>query len=129
MLTSALATAYGVGIAGIMYNFGRIKLLNDYEEDIKSMRQYDFTYESLNPHDMPRRALVLLNVDHNDHNLSFEKEPVLESSRAAFAQHHPGTDVSAEKESGEELADDEIKEKRVLLFSRVDNYSAQSEPP
>ena len=63
MLTSLLGLSYIGSTGAIIYNLARHKLLDDFDAEIRKLREYDFTYEPIKPSDMPTDCIVLAKVD------------------------------------------------------------------
>lgn len=42
MITSVLFTGYAFGVSAIIYNIVQTKLQDDFEQDIRKLREYDF---------------------------------------------------------------------------------------
>ena len=67
MLTNCLFAGYALGVSGIVYNLGRTKLSNDFESDIRALREYDFSNERINPEkDLPANFMVLAKYNPED---------------------------------------------------------------
>jgi hypothetical protein len=47
MITSLLFTGYTFGVGAIVYNIARTKLQDDFENDIRKLREYDFHHETI----------------------------------------------------------------------------------
>ena len=61
MLTSALFTGYSFGIGSIVYNLTKIKMQNDFEEDLKKLREYNLEHETINvERDLPAKCMLLI---------------------------------------------------------------------
>ena len=64
MLTSTLFTGYTFGLCAIVYNFTKIKIQNDFEEDIKKLREYDIQNETINVEkDLPAKCMLLVRAN------------------------------------------------------------------
>lgn len=60
MITTALFTGYAFGVGAIVYNISRTKLQDDFENEIRKLREYDFSHEQINPEkDLPADVLIL----------------------------------------------------------------------
>lgn len=103
MLTTILGAAYATTIAGSAYNMAKIRLNDDYVEEIKQYREYDFTYEKVDPSALPRKSIVHVKIDPNEENFQFAKEPKLQT-------------------------DDSLKENEKMLYSRVISFSNLLDP-
>ena len=64
MLTSALFAGYAFGTGAIVYNMSRTKLQNDFEEEVRALREYDFHHEPINSEkDLPINCIILAKYD------------------------------------------------------------------
>lgn len=64
MITSALFAGYAFGTGAIIYNISRIKLQNDFEADVRKLREYDFQNETINAEkDLPIDCIILAKYD------------------------------------------------------------------
>lgn len=45
MITSALFAGYTFGLGTIVYNISKIKMQNDFETDVRNLREYDLSHE------------------------------------------------------------------------------------
>lgn len=60
MITTALATGYALGVSAIIYNMARIKLQDDFENEIRKLREYDLSNETINAEqDLPVDCIIL----------------------------------------------------------------------
>lgn len=60
MITAALFTGYSFGVGAIVYNMSRSKLQDDFENDIRKLREYDFSHEMINTEkDLPVQCIML----------------------------------------------------------------------
>ena len=60
MLTVALFTGYTFGISAMGYNIVKMKLQDDFENDIRALREYDFQNEPINfEKDLPIKCIIL----------------------------------------------------------------------
>lgn len=60
MITSTLFAGYAFGVGAIVYNLSRTKLQDDFENDIRSLREYDFSHEPINTEkDLPVKCIIL----------------------------------------------------------------------
>jgi hypothetical protein len=48
MLTYGLFTGYAFGAGAVIYNIAKVKLQNDYEQEIRDLREYDLANETIN---------------------------------------------------------------------------------
>lgn len=71
MLSSIMGGIYGLTVLGVGYNIAKIRLNDDFHYDIKQWREYDFTYEKIDPHSLPRKSIVHVKLDNNEHNDKF----------------------------------------------------------
>jgi hypothetical protein len=61
MLTSFLFAGYSFGVGAIGYNMVRAKLNIDFEEDLKALREYDVSHETINiEKDLPNNCMILV---------------------------------------------------------------------
>ncbi len=42
MITAALFTGYSIGVSAIVYNLTQIRLQDEFENDVRKLREYDF---------------------------------------------------------------------------------------
>ena len=47
-ITKVLGFAYFVGSSYIGYNFTRTKFINDFDEEVRNLREYDLSWEPIN---------------------------------------------------------------------------------
>lgn len=60
MITGALFTGYAIGVGGIIYNITRTKMQDDFENDIRKLREYDYGHEPINTEkDLPVNCIML----------------------------------------------------------------------
>ncbi|TNV76866.1 hypothetical protein FGO68_gene13258 [Halteria grandinella] len=60
MITSALFAGYAFGVGAITYNLTRTKLQDDFENDVRKLREYDFGHETINTEkDLPIKCIIL----------------------------------------------------------------------
>ena len=60
MITGALFTGYAVGVGAIIYNITRTKMQDDFENEIRKLREYDFGHEPINTEkDLPINCIML----------------------------------------------------------------------
>ncbi len=111
MITGALFTGYAFGVGAIIYNITQIKLQNDFENDIRKLREYDYSHEEIvvETHlKTPNDAIILLkyNPEQNQH---------LKVVSQKIQQSLPGEGSTEEK-------------KPELFFSKVVSYSNLLDP-
>jgi len=63
MITTLLASTYGLGCGGFVYNIARIKLLNDLDTEVRGLRDYDLSYEKIDPALLPMDCLILAKMN------------------------------------------------------------------
>ena len=67
MLDFMVFTGYVFGVGSIVYNFGRMKLMNDFETELKALREYDLRDETINiEKDLPNKCMILLKYTPNE---------------------------------------------------------------
>lgn len=71
--------------------------------ELSNHREYDFTYETIDPYSLPRTSLVLVKINNSDDNLKFDSQP-----KMAIA--------------------DSIKEGEKLLYSKVISFADLLDP-
>ncbi len=54
MITTGLFTGYALGVAAITYNITRVKLQDDFESDVRKLREYDFSNEKIDIESNPK---------------------------------------------------------------------------
>ena len=60
MISTALFTGYAFGVSSIVYNIAKIKLQDDFEREIRDLREYDYTNELINAEkDLPVKCIIL----------------------------------------------------------------------
>lgn len=60
MITSALFAGYAFGAGSIIANITRIKLMDDFEREIRDLREYDYQNETINAEkDLPIKCIIL----------------------------------------------------------------------
>jgi hypothetical protein len=60
MITGALFAGYAFGVGSIVYNISRIKLMDDFEREIRDLREYDYQNETINADkDLPIKCIIL----------------------------------------------------------------------
>ena len=60
MITSALFAGYAFGAGSIITNITRIKLMDDFEREIRDLREYDYQNETINAEkDLPIKCIIL----------------------------------------------------------------------
>jgi len=60
MITGALFTGYAFGVGAIVYNITRIKMQDDFENEIRKLREYDYNHETINAEkDLPVNCMLL----------------------------------------------------------------------
>ncbi len=73
MITSALFTGYTFGCGAIIYNIVRAKLQDDFENDIRKLREYDFGHEPINfEKDLPIKCIMLVKYNPADNPQAVE---------------------------------------------------------
>jgi hypothetical protein len=75
MITTLLGGVYATTVLGCTYNMAKIRLNDDYVEEFKQLREYDFTYEKIDSDSLPKKALVHINLDDNEHNRQYSTDP------------------------------------------------------
>ena len=61
MLTSGLFVGYTFGFGAIVYNISRMKIQDDYESDLRDLREYDVSHEPINvDKDLPAKCMILV---------------------------------------------------------------------
>lgn len=61
MLTAGLFAGYSFGVGSILYNIVQAKLQDDFEQDVRALREYDFTNETINVEkDLPANCMLLI---------------------------------------------------------------------
>lgn len=63
MLTNTLFFGYSLSLGAMAYNLARIKLQNDYEAEIRALREYNVQDEKINTKDLPLDCMILVNYD------------------------------------------------------------------
>ena len=65
MLTNVIFGSYCVGLGAISYNLYRIKMMDDFERQIRDLREFDFHNEELRQETdkKKQRAIVLAHYD------------------------------------------------------------------
>ncbi len=60
MLTTGLFAGYSFGVGAIIYNLSKIKLQDDFEREIRDLREYDIQNEMIKAEkDLPANCMVL----------------------------------------------------------------------
>ncbi len=60
MITTGLFTGYAFGVSSIVYNMARIKLQDDFEREVRDLREYDYGHEHINAEkDLPIKCIIL----------------------------------------------------------------------
>ena len=54
MITTGLFTGYALGVAAITYNLTKVKLQDDFEADVRKLREYDFSHEKIEVETNPK---------------------------------------------------------------------------
>lgn len=62
MLSTVLGAAYLAAVGVMVYDVAQIKLWNDYEADIKALREVDYNYEKINKDELPLECMVLSKI-------------------------------------------------------------------
>jgi hypothetical protein len=107
MITSALFAGYALGTGAIIYNTVRIKLQDDFENEVRKLREYDFSHEPINfEKDLPAKCIILAKYNPAANPSAIEREPKLK----------PASQLDI-NESGE------MEAPLKLLFSQVVSYS------
>ena len=76
MITSALFTGYSLGVGAIVYNLARIKLQDDFENDVRKLREYDFSHEPINTErDLPIDCIILAKYQPEDNSKAQINQP------------------------------------------------------
>jgi hypothetical protein len=62
MITSCLFAGYAMGVGAITYNLAKIKLQDDFESDVRKLREYDFSHEKIDIENNPKvsQASIIL---------------------------------------------------------------------
>ena len=76
MITGALFAGYTVGVGAIVYNITRSKLQDDFENEVRKLREYDFGHETINTEkDLPVECIMLAKYVPEDNKHIKVKEP------------------------------------------------------
>lgn len=76
MITTALFTGYAFGVGSIAYNLAKAKLQDDFESDIRKLREYDFSHEVINTEkDLPIKCIILAKYNPADNPKAVEHKP------------------------------------------------------
>lgn len=72
MITAGLFAGYAFGVGAITYNITQIKLQDDFEAEVRKLREYDFSHERIDPEShliTPNDCIVLLKYkpEENEH--------------------------------------------------------------
>ena len=60
MLTYGLFAGYSFGVSAIAYNLARIKLQDDFERELRDLREYDIANETIKvSKDLPTDCMIL----------------------------------------------------------------------
>ena len=99
MITSTLFAGYSFGVGAIAYNLTRMKLQDDFENEVRKLREYDFSHEAINTEkDLPIKCMILAKYNPADNTEVRQQEQRLN------------------------------KEGEKVLFSRVQSYSNILDP-
>ena len=64
MLTTSLFVGYAFGVGAIINNMTKVKLQDDFEREVRELREYDFNYETIDPEkDLPNKCMILANYN------------------------------------------------------------------
>ena len=69
MITTGLFTGYALGVAAITYNITKVKLQDDFEADVRKLREYDFSHEKIDVENDPKisqDSIILLKYKPED---------------------------------------------------------------
>lgn len=106
MITGALFSGYALGVGAIVYNITRTKMQDDFENDIRKLREYDYGHETINSEkDLPINCIMLAKYVPEDNQHIPSKEPKIKV----------GLDEKAPAQND-------------LIFSRVLPYSVLLDP-
>jgi hypothetical protein len=106
MITGALFSGYTLGVGAIMYNITRTKMQDDFENEIRKLREFDFGHETINSEkDLPINCIMLAKYVPEDNQHIPSKEPKIKV----------GLDEKAPVQND-------------LIFSRVLSYSVLLDP-
>ena len=106
MITGALFSGYALGVGAIVYNITRTKMQDDFENEIRKLREYDFGHETINSEkDLPIKCIMLAKYVPEDNQHIPSKEPKIKV----------GLDEKAPAQND-------------LIFSRVLSYSVLLDP-
>jgi hypothetical protein len=106
MITGALFSGYALGVGAIVYNITRTKMQDDFENEIRKLREYDFGHETINSEkDLPINCIMLAKYVPEDNQHIPSKEPKIKV----------GLDEKAPVQND-------------LIFSRVLSYSVLLDP-
>jgi hypothetical protein len=47
MITTGLFAGYALGVTAITYNITKVKLQDDFEAEVRKLREYDFSHEKI----------------------------------------------------------------------------------
>ena len=76
MITGALFAGYTVGVSAIIYNITRSKMQDDFENEVRKLREYDFGHETINTEkDLPVNCIMLAKYVPEDNKHLQVKEP------------------------------------------------------
>jgi len=106
MLTGALFSGYTLGVGAIMYNITRTKMQDDFENEIRKLREFDFGHETINSEkDLPINCIMLAKYVPEDNQHIPSKEPKIKVG-----------------------LDEKPPVQNDLIFSRVLSYSVLLDP-
>ncbi|CDW74479.1 UNKNOWN [Stylonychia lemnae] len=91
MLTSGLFAGYSFGVGAIVYNLCRTKLQNDFEQELRNLREYDFQNETIPLKELPVKCMILAKYDpEQNKDLQFQNakqsEPDEQKSQLLFSR-------------------------------------------
>lgn len=69
MITACLFTGYALGVSAITYNITKVKLQDDFESEVRNLREYDYSNERIDPEShliTPNDCIVLLKYKPED---------------------------------------------------------------
>jgi hypothetical protein len=84
MLTYTLFAGYVAGAGAIVYNLAQIKLQNDYEQEIRALREYDLSCDAVNPEkDLPAEVMVLAKYKPESNQHLKPRPPLLKNEQSS----------------------------------------------
>lgn len=61
MLSYGLFAGYSFGVGAIVYNMTRSKLQDDFERELRELREYDLSHETINAEkELPNKCMLLV---------------------------------------------------------------------